>query len=36
MKGMKEASLDPSMRQTVEALLAGGVVLYPTDTVWGL
>lgn len=32
----KDAALQEEVRQAVETLRAGGVILYPTDTVWGL
>ena len=35
-KALKQAPWREDAIQTVRALKAGGVVLYPTDTVWGL
>ena len=35
-KALKQASWREDAIQTVRALKAGGVVLYPTDTVWGI
>ena len=32
----KDAALQEEVRRAVETLRAGGVILYPTDTVWGL
>ena len=31
-----EMSMEDVIRQTVEALLRGGTILYPTDTIWGI
>ena len=31
-----EMSMEDVIRQAVEALLRGGTILYPTDTIWGI
>lgn len=36
MKSFGEMNYSDDIRQSVEILRAGGVILYPTDTIWGL
>lgn len=33
---MKKLFIDDEIRRTVKVLQAGGVILYPTDTIWGI
>ena len=33
---MEETSFQPDLQPTVDTLRRGGVILYPTDTVWGI
>ncbi len=36
MAGVKNPNLDAAVRDAVEVMRKGGIVLYPTDTVWGI
>ncbi|HOA10734.1 MAG TPA: Sua5/YciO/YrdC/YwlC family protein, partial [Tenuifilaceae bacterium] len=29
-------SMDADLRRTIDTLKSGGIILYPTDTVWGI
>ena len=33
---MKEISFDEDLKQALNVLIKGGIILYPTDTIWGL